>query len=51
MLEQQAPGYNLPEFRPGFTQVTIEDGQMSLNYHVTGKQDSVKKSLDQKQLQ
>ncbi len=50
-LEQQAPGYNLPEFRPGFMQVTIEEGRMSLNYHMTGRQDAVKKRLEQKQLQ
>ncbi|MDB5337980.1 MAG: metallophosphatase [Planctomycetaceae bacterium] len=49
--KQQAPGYNLPEFRPGFTQVTIEEGRMSLRYQVTGGSDVVEKSLDQKQLQ
>lgn len=49
--KQKAAGYNLPEFRPGFTQVVIEDGRMSLSYQVTGRQDSVEKKLDQKQLQ
>lgn len=51
LQKQQAPGYNLPEFRPGFTQVTIADGRMSLRYHVTGRKESVEKSLNQKQLQ
>lgn len=49
--KQKAAGYNLPEFRPGFTQVTIADGWMSLHYQVTGVQAAVEKSLEQKQLQ
>ena len=34
--EQNAPGYNPPEFRAGFTQVTIEDGAMNLTYKPLG---------------
>ncbi len=30
---QKAPGYNVNEFRPGFTLVTIEDGIMKLTYN------------------
>ncbi len=33
---QNAPGYNLPEFRPGYTGVTIENRQMTLQYHPVG---------------
>jgi len=36
LMEQQAPGYNPDEFRPGFTQVTIGSGTMSLKYQPTG---------------
>jgi Icc-related predicted phosphoesterase len=32
LKEQKAPGYNPKEFRPGFTQVTIEAGKMKLTY-------------------
>ena len=34
--KQDAPGYNLAEFRPGFTQVSIERGVMKLGYQPTG---------------
>lgn len=48
--KQQAAGYNLSEFRPGFTQVAIEDGRMTLRYQVIGGQPAAEKSLEQKQL-
>jgi hypothetical protein len=40
-----APGYNLPEFRPGYTLVRIRDGAMELDYRVTGKDAKASKSL------
>ena len=43
--EQKAPGYNLAEYRPGFTQVTIEDGQLKLKFQVVGEGESVGKEL------
>jgi len=52
LMEQQAPGYNLAEFRPGFTQVTVEGAQMRLEYVPVGHQDEkVVKELGLKQLQ
>ncbi|WP_166831729.1 metallophosphoesterase family protein [Thalassoroseus pseudoceratinae] len=42
--EQNAPGYNLPEFRPGYTLITIDDGQMRLRYQPVGTADSVEKT-------
>ena len=30
--EQDAPGYNVDEFRPGYTLVDIEGGEMKLRY-------------------
>jgi hypothetical protein len=32
LVEQHAPGYNVKEFRPGFTVATIRDGAMTLHY-------------------
>lgn len=53
--QQQAPGYNLPEFRPGFTQVRIERGVMTLGYRPIGVQTpgggpSVERACDLTQL-
>lgn len=39
--EQKAAGYNPAEFRPGFTQVSIEDGVMRLQYQPVGEESSV----------
>jgi len=50
LQKQQAPGYNLSEFRPGFTQVTIQNGELTLRYQVTGRQDTAEKNLHQTQL-
>jgi calcineurin-like phosphoesterase family protein len=36
LAEQQAPGYNLLEFRPGFTQVTIDGEKLELQYVPVG---------------
>lgn len=33
---QQAPGYNPPEFRPGFTLVTIANGAMQMRFQAVG---------------
>lgn len=43
--EQKAPGYNVAEFRPGFTKVTIEDGLLKLKVQVVGAGESVGKDL------
>jgi calcineurin-like phosphoesterase family protein len=45
LAEQQAPGYNLPEFRPGFTRVTIHGGTMKLQYQPTGQDQHAVKEL------
>jgi Icc-related predicted phosphoesterase len=41
--EQNAPGYNPLEFRPGFTLVTIDRGAMKLRYEVLGGEIGVEK--------
>ncbi len=41
--EQQAPGYNPAEFRPGFTLVRIENGAIRLQYKPIGAQIKVQK--------
>lgn len=41
--EQQAPGYNLNEFRPGYTRVRIKGDAMTLRYVPTGAEASVEK--------
>lgn len=43
--EQKAPGYNLAEFRPGFTKVAMAGGVMKLTFQVVGVGDSVGKEL------
>lgn len=43
---QNAPGYNLAEFRPGFTLVTIEDREMKLQYKPLGAEAVMDKLLD-----
>lgn len=40
-----APGYNLPEFRPGYTLVRLKDGAMELDYRVTGHVENASKTL------
>ena len=47
---QNAPGYNLPEFRPGYTAITIENRQMKLQYHPVGDSASANKACSLKQL-
>ena len=41
--EQKAPGYNVKEFRPGYTLVHIKSGAMTLRYKPLGVEDTVKK--------
>jgi 3',5'-cyclic AMP phosphodiesterase CpdA len=41
----KAPGYNLAEFRPGYTLVNIKDGAMTLQYKVTGTEEKSEKLL------
>ncbi len=48
--EQQAPGYNVNEFRPGFTQVAIKDGTMSMRYTPVGATDTAEKRCALSQL-
>ena len=43
--DKKAPGYNLPEFRPGYTLVSIKDGAMTLQYRVTGTDEKAEKVL------
>lgn len=50
LVAQNAPGYNLSEFRPGYTQVTIADGQMRLRYQPVGAAEPAKKSCRLPQL-
>ena len=48
--EQKAPGYNLPEFRPGYTLVTIDQGMMQLQYQPVGGIESREKTYRLNQL-
>ena len=41
-----APGYNLPEFRPGYTLVTVEGRKMTLRYKPLGAEVKAIKKLD-----
>lgn len=43
--EQDAPGFNPVEFRPGYTLATIDRGKLSLEYRPTGSDPSVTVSL------
>ncbi len=45
LQEQNAPGYNLPEFRPGFTHVELDGALLKLTYQPVGQQDAAKKEL------
>lgn len=40
-----APGFNLPEFRPGYTLVRLKEGVIELEYRVTGLEEKMSKSL------
>lgn len=46
LTEFKAPGYNLPEFRPGFTTVALRKDGMSLRYQPVGVDASVTKELE-----
>lgn len=46
-LESQgAPGYNVPEFRAGFTSVTVREDAMVLAFHPSGAAEPVTKELN-----
>jgi calcineurin-like phosphoesterase family protein len=45
LTEQQAIGYNLPEFRPGYTLVAVEHGQIRLQYVPVGVKPTVSRTL------
>lgn len=40
LTEQKAPGYNISEFRPGFTLVTLENQTMTMRYQPVGTDES-----------
>ena len=42
LMEQKAQGYNVPEFRPGYTLVTIENQVMTMSYKPVGAEESKK---------
>ena len=44
--EQKAPGYNLNEFRPGYTLVTIKGPKMTLQYKPVEAKATVEKQFD-----
>jgi predicted phosphodiesterase len=46
--KQNAPGFNLPEFRPGFTVVTIKGDAIELSYRTVDIPDAANKSLPRK---
>jgi len=41
--EQKAPGFNPDEFRPGYVHAQCKDGQLHLQYRVTGGEASIEK--------
>lgn len=45
LQDQKAPGYNLPEFRPGFTQVEIDGALLKLTYQPVGQDANAMKEL------
>ncbi len=45
ITKRSAPGYNLDEFRPGYTKVRLKDHSMELEYTVVGKPHSITKKL------
>ena len=40
LTQKQAPGYNLDEFRPGYVIASFSQGQLRLQYEVTGVKDA-----------
>lgn len=46
LTDQKAPGYNLPEFRPGFTLATIKEGTLTFRYQPVGAAEGVEKQLE-----
>gem|GEM_PF-5876361 len=49
-MQQKAPGYNLPEFRPGWVQVRIAQGAMQLQYRPLHRDSPARRQLPLKQL-
>ena len=45
LTEQKAPGYNLSEFRPGYTLVEIRDQILTLRYKPLGAEVAAEKEL------
>jgi calcineurin-like phosphoesterase family protein len=50
LAEQKAPGYNLPEFRPGFTTASIKAGRLTLRYKPIGVERPAEKQCSLAQL-
>jgi len=50
LMQQKAPGYNLPEFRPGWVQVRIAQGAMQLQYRPLHRDSPARRQLPLKQL-
>ena len=50
LADQKAPGFYLAEMRPGFVQVTIEKGQMKLQYKPVGVAEAAEKTCPLPQL-
>ncbi len=44
--EKKAPGYNPDEFRPGYANVTIGNGKMTIAYQATSAESKIEKILD-----
>lgn len=49
LTEKKAPGYNLPEFRPGFTLVELSKEGMTLRYQPTGRNAEQEKECELQQ--
>jgi hypothetical protein len=45
LTEQQAPGYNVAEFRPTYCVVTLDQGKMQVQLRVVGQGDAGSKEL------
>ncbi len=50
LTKQKAPGYNLPEFRPGYTLARIKDGVLNLRYQPVGSDRAAEKACELAQL-
>jgi 3',5'-cyclic AMP phosphodiesterase CpdA len=50
LTKQKAPGYNLAEFRPGYTQASIKEGSLALRYRPIGADRAAETVCDLTQL-